>query len=407
MPTTGQANADVRWPKRSTLGYHTPHAKKPSARRRYELWQAGVSYPQDETPISRRGRASDGRRVYPDSQWDPEVLEMIESDDSLTDEQYRAALRSNRRVWEPLRATPLVLDFTEVKEPLFPKLAHPSLRLSQHPDRPFYEEVMTEARRLYPERAMRDAYYWTRMDRGELPADFNPYPPGTDRHEAFCERIYLYDDRPTGVNDAGQSVLMTSRQVARRAARKLKRGGKLTDDEFHTLYKPVEQWDMVELAKGWPRDSSGKFPSTPPSVFMQAEMKERIERHFKETVRMSMRGTTVTALKVLAQIIDNDEVDYKGKPVVAASTKTDAAKFLIEHLLGKPKQVVEEDISVKLQGILAGVMVSPETVVGQSSVEATGRMVVAQRGSKEGFVDHEVKALEGYVDADWFEDEDK
>lgn len=330
---------------------------------------------------------------------------MIESDDSLTQAEYEAALRANRRVWEPLRATPLVLDFTDVKEPLFPRLAHPSMRLSQHPDRPFYAEVTAEARRLYPERAMRDAYYWTKIDRGELPKDFNPYPPGTDRHEAFCERVYLYDDRPTAVADNGQEVLMTSRQVARRAARKLKRGGKLSDEEFHTLYKPIEQWDIAELARGWPRDSSGKFPSTPPSQFMQAEMRERIERHFKDSVRASMRGTTVDALKVLARVVNNEEVDYKGKPVVAASTKVDAAKFLIEHLLGKPKQVVEEDISVKLQGILAGVMVSPETMVGDNSVQSTGRMVVAQRGRKQGFDDVEVKALEGYVDAEFFEDE--
>jgi hypothetical protein len=43
-----------------------------------------------------------------------------------------------------------------------------------------------------------------------------------------------------------------------------------------------------------------------------------------------------------------DETDDRGKPLVPASTKLQASQMLIEHIVGKPTQRVEQDISVKL-----------------------------------------------------------
>lgn len=123
--------------------------------------------------------------------------------------------------------------------------------------------------------------------------------------------------------------------------------------------KPIEEWDMEELAKGRPKDRNGRFSGRPPAV-MPRQLHEEIVNRFAEIVKGEMRQHTVDAMKVLGQIIDSDERDENGKPIVAASVKLDATKFLIEHIIGKPKQRVETDISVKLQGLLANVMVSPQ-----------------------------------------------
>ena len=58
--------------------------------------------------------------------------------------------------------------------------------------------------------------------------------------------------------------------------------------------------------------------------------------------------------------MSSQELDIKGRPMVPASTKLDAAKFLLEHVVGKPTQRVENDVSVKLQSILGVVMANPD-----------------------------------------------
>jgi hypothetical protein len=126
---------------------------------------------------------------------------------------------------------------------------------------------------------------------------------------------------------------------------------------------------------------------------------------FKQRVRGSMNETTVKALSLLASLLDNDDTDHKGRPVVAASTKLDASKFLVEHLLGKPTQRTETDISVKLSGMLASVMVSPEMSLPDplnptQPIAGTGRMLAGQRGQRLDYEDTELLALTqaGYVD---------
>lgn len=73
-----------------------------------------------------------------------------------------------------------------------------------------------------------------------------------------------------------------------------------------------------------------------------------------------MRGLVPKALAVIEEIMTSDAEDDRGRPVVPASVKLDAAKWTVEHLIGKATQPVDVDISVRLQGILANVMVSPQ-----------------------------------------------
>src|SRR5690606_22032388 len=113
-----------------------------------------------------------------------------------------------------------------------------------------------------------------------------------------------------------------------------------------------EEWDEEELARGRPRAQDGSFRGAAPK-WITRELHEQAMARFKGIVEGRMREETVTALGVVNAILQNDDVDDRGKPAVSASTKLEAAKFLIEHAVGKPTQRVEQDISVRLQGLLA------------------------------------------------------
>ena len=139
-------------------------------------------------------------------------------------------------------------------------------------------------------------------------------------------------------------------------------------EEMALLHKPIEEWDMQELARGRPRASDGSFRGRTPTWMTRALHEEAMDR-FKDLVRSDMRSATVKALATIEMVLDSEEVDDKGKRIVPASTKLDAAKFLVEQLLGKPKQEVKQDISVKLQGILASAMIMPGQELPAADIE--------------------------------------
>lgn len=403
--TSHQTNNSIKFtPNTGAHGWRNPNAKRKRTRDRREV---GVETVRDEynEKTNRKGRKPFNPNCYSAED------QLTMADPNTPDSIYYHILENRRRVFEFIRATPLVIDFSNVQEPVAPHKLPPYTKGSTHPDAALYDNIRTNVVMRFPKRAEREAHYWAMIDAGELPQDFNPYPPKSTLYASFEERMHMNDDRPETTNFQGKVVLATERQMYRRAKRKLERGDRLTDEEFATVCKPVEEWDIEELAKGYPKNSAGQFPGRPPSQLMRTEMSERVEALFKQHVRMSMRGSTVSALKVIQDILDNSDTDNRGKALVSAGAKLEASKFLIEHLLGKPTQRVEEDISVKLSGILAGVMVSPETLIQGNSVQSTGQYQVSQRGRRDGYEDTQVQQLQltagvDYIDAEFDDDEE-
>ena len=175
-------------------------------------------------------------------------------------------------------------------------------------------------------------------------------------------------------NSPGIGLASNTKQARARARRRMQRGVKIADEAWNRLYKPVDEWDVEELARGRPRNIDGKF-SGPSPQFISRELHERALERFKIMVREGMNTQTISALQTLELVMNSDEYDVKGRPIVPASTKVDVAKFLIEHLVGKPTQPTTSDISVKLQGILGTVMVNPG--------DSPGSYVRAHVGSRE------------------------
>lgn len=192
----------------------------------------------------------------------------------------------------------------------------------------------------------------------------------------------------------GQALSMTPKQIRSRARRKYGKNKPISQQEVEALYrKPLSQWDVEELARGRPRNSNGNFMGSAPA-WLTRQMHEEAVTRFKAIVRERLNASTKDALDILDIIINNDEVDERGKPIVAASTKLDAIKFLVDHAVGKPTQRVEQDISVRLQGVLASAIVSPTQLpalpASSEQASATAPMYDAGGHQKAAYEDAEV-----------------
>lgn len=167
-------------------------------------------------------------------------------------------------------------------------------------------------------------------------------------------------DRPIARTTRG--LIMTGPAIKRRARTMVKR---IENDEYELPYRSVDEWDMEELAKGRPKNAIGTFVGRPPAYVTRAVHEAAMQR-FQTMVRSDMNTHTIKALSTLEELLESKEVDDKGKPIVPPSTRAEIAKFLLEHIVGKPKQHIETDISVKLQGILGHVMVTPDSLESDS-----------------------------------------
>lgn len=194
--------------------------------------------------------------------------------------------------------------------------------------------------------------------------DFRNIPEIT-QHSSGNVRDRLPTPEPPRTADG---KLLTPKQIRARARRKMQRKEVMTDQEMEHLYqKPIEDWDLEELARGRPRNAKGTF-SGPRPKWINAQVHEAAMERYKAAVKTDMRATTVDALEALKWILQNDDVDDKGKPIVPVGAKLDASKFLLEHVVGKPTQEIKADVSVKLQAILGQVLVNPsDAITGSAS----------------------------------------
>lgn len=205
------------------------------------------------------------------------------------------------------------------------------------------------------------------------------------------ERLVPISRRPRRFPN-GDRMSMTKKQLRARARRSVK--GTESED-FYLLYKPVSEWDMEELARGRVRNMSGNFAGPSPK-WISREVHEEAMTRFHQLMRDGVNNLTPGALRVIKQLMTNTKLDGKGRPMVPANVKLDAAKFLIEQTMGKPKQRVEQDISVKLQGVLASAIIVPGTLPAAPDAKAltSPRDAAIDAGSSE------------FWDAEWSEEDD-
>lgn len=219
-------------------------------------------------------------------------------------------------------------------------------------------------------------YVWRNRRATPRKIDFSTVPSLGMSPSGYRQDWDVQNDRYGRKVDA-DGKLLTAKQVRARARRKAKARQKyeklsarqkkkveaprdeLNAQELEVIaQKPIDDWDNEELARGRPRDIRGGFSGRPPS-WVSREVHEEAMNRFQSVIKTEMNFQGIQAIEALNYILGNNDVDNRGKPLIPPSTKADAAKFFLEHIVGKPKQRIESDISVKLQGILGAVMVNP------------------------------------------------
>jgi hypothetical protein len=146
-------------------------------------------------------------------------------------------------------------------------------------------------------------------------------------------------------------------QIRRRLRRRHSKFAADLDMYLEDVYqKPIEEWDLQELARGRPRSKDGTFKGRTPAWLSPAVTKEAKRRLLEHTFG-ELAGHVDQAVKAIGDLITSDEVDDNGKPLVDARTRLEAAKFVIENLIGKPKAIIEVEAGEAVRQFLAGALV--------------------------------------------------
>lgn len=179
-----------------------------------------------------------------------------------------------------------------------------------------------------------------------------------------CDHPKTREARTQCRREGGGKPLSDNPKQVRRRARKHQ---KKMEAELTRLYKkPIEEWDMEELAHGKPRDPQGQFKGQSPK-WVTRQVHEEAMRRFKQMLNAKVRVVSVPAVDVLLNLMTDNQYVYddEGQPVrylVPPSVKAQIGQYLIDHIVGKATQPVENkgEVMHHIQSILATSMVNPD-----------------------------------------------
>lgn len=130
----------------------------------------------------------------------------------------------------------------------------------------------------------------------------------------------------------GEPLAVSREQIKRRLMRS-KRGDKRERDMRlyveHVLGKPIEQWDLEELARGKVRNKNGRFTGGPRFQHISPLLDKEIANRLRHMALREIQGNVYTAIDVLIDLMkysDKDDIKLK------------AALVVIEYTLGTPQQ---------------------------------------------------------------------
>jgi hypothetical protein len=142
----------------------------------------------------------------------------------------------------------------------------------------------------------------------------------------------------------------------RRAARKANN----LDAELDKIYsKPIEEWDTEEIQRGRPRGADGTFRGRKPKWITPAIQSER-QRRLRQLMMDDLGTFAGDALRLIHTEMMNKGVGDDGKPLVPASVRVDAAKYLVDQFIGKAKVSVDVHEDNSLLDLMGGLLVNPD-----------------------------------------------
>lgn len=134
--------------------------------------------------------------------------------------------------------------------------------------------------------------------------------------------------------------------------------------------KPVSEWDWEELSHGRPKGSDGTFSGPRPTWItssVQAEAKRRMRVMTEDQIMVHADA----AIKVLNELMTDNDVDDFGKPTTPSAVKLQAAQYVLNHIIGTPKARVEIDTHNPLAELMGGILVNPDGEPSHMIVEGT------------------------------------
>lgn len=142
---------------------------------------------------------------------------------------------------------------------------------------------------------------------------------------------------------------------------RIRRNGAKIDSDIEILYqKPIDEWDMEELARGRPRNKAGNFQGPRPSWITPLILKAASDK-LRQLTTQELSVFAGDAVRVMAQLMNEDGTDFDGKPLVPASVRLSAATYVMDQIIGKPKSQVEVTGNVVLESLMAEVLVNDDT----------------------------------------------
>lgn len=144
--------------------------------------------------------------------------------------------------------------------------------------------------------------------------------------------------------------------------KRIRKGTASLEGEIELLYrdrKPISEWDYEELARGRPRGKNGQFNGPAPRWITPA-IRDEATRRLRAKGLADLGSHLGDAIKVTAEIMNDDSVDLDGKPVVPPNVRLSAAQFIQDHVLGRATAKVEVDLGEKTRSMLAGAIVLPD-----------------------------------------------
>lgn len=141
--------------------------------------------------------------------------------------------------------------------------------------------------------------------------------------------------------------------------RRIRKNGEKIERDVALLYKPIEEWDMEELARGRPRNRGGNFQGPTPKWLTPLIMKQA-----KDRLRMLTRDEIAVfsgdAVRTMRKLMNNEDTDFDGKPLVSPTVKLQAAQYILDQTIGKATTPIEVSGNVVLEGLMAKILVNAD-----------------------------------------------
>lgn len=144
---------------------------------------------------------------------------------------------------------------------------------------------------------------------------------------------------------------MNPNAVKSRLRNASKKGEQAHKDLAVVYQKPIEEWDFEELQRGRPRNAQGTFSGGRPKWISPIIMEEARKR-LRSMGQVELGRHTSSAIRVMVQLME----DYETIDLV----RFQAAKYVLDQILGMPVNKVEVEGSINIRQFLADVMENPD-----------------------------------------------